>query len=162
MCSRFCIDYKTIPEQMHVIGQYVATHFLPSSDMNNIHLTNNINELFQRHFIPLNQLIDSNYDSKQIDQIDLINARLCLLFFEHLASVTQQRTVCLTHEDRELLLINIHYLKEYYHYKYEYLFHGDSQHHQKYHVYNHQHHCTNSSSNSSRSVCVVFLLRDFQ
>ncbi len=153
MCSRFCIDYKTIPEQIHVVGQYVATHFLPSSDMNNIHQTTNTNE---RNFISANQLSDSKYDSKQIDQIDLINARICLLFFEHLSAVVQQSTVCLTHEDRELLLINLHYLKEYYHCKYEYLFFDDSQHYQKYHAYNHQHHCANSSTNSSRSVCTVF------
>ncbi|CAF1191878.1 unnamed protein product [Rotaria sordida] len=152
MCSRFFIDYKTIPEQIYVIAQYVATHFLPSSRINNLHITNNFNEILQYRYYQQNQLINSKYDSKQIDQIDLINARLCLLFFEHLASIIQQSTVCLTHEDRELLLINIHYLKENYHYEYEHLFFGDNQHFQKYHLFNTiQQHCTNSSSNSSRS-----------
>ncbi|CAF2994863.1 unnamed protein product [Rotaria socialis] len=153
MCSRFFIDYKTIPEQIHVIAQYVATHFLPSTIISNLHITNNLNEILQRRYYQQNQMINSKYDSKQIDQIDLINARLCLLFFEHLAAIIQQSTVCLTHEDRELLLINIHYLKDYYHYEYEHLFVGDNQHFQKYHNYNNMHHpCTNSSSNSSRST----------
>ncbi|CAF1179856.1 unnamed protein product [Rotaria sp. Silwood1] len=157
MCSRFFIDYKTIPEQIYVIAQYVATHFLPSSIISNLHITNNLNEILQHRYYQQNQLMNSKYDSKQIDQIDLINARLCLLFFEHLITVIQQSTVCLTHEDRELLFMNIHYLKEYYHYEYEHLFIGDNQHHQKYHGYNHlhqhnhHHYCTNSSTNSSRS-----------
>ncbi|CAF4338480.1 unnamed protein product [Rotaria sp. Silwood2] len=151
MCSRFFIDYKTIPEQIHVIAQYVATHFLPSTIISNLHITNNINEILQRRYYQQNQLMNSKYDSKQIDENDLINARLCLLFFEHLAAVIQQSTVCLTHEDRELLFINITYLKDSYHYEYEHLFMGDQQHIQKYHTYIHHHHCINSSSNSSRS-----------
>ncbi|CAF1186944.1 unnamed protein product [Adineta steineri] len=150
MCSRFFIDYKTITEQIHVIAQYVATHFLPSSILSNLHITNNMNEIFQYRSYLHNQLMNSKYDTKQIDQIDLINARLCLLFFEYLAQVIQDSTVCLAHEDRELLLFNIHYLKEYYHCEYEHLFIQDSQHLQKYHVYNPQHQRHNPSLNSSR------------
>ncbi|UJR21874.1 hypothetical protein I4U23_024947 [Adineta vaga] len=151
MCSRFCIDYKTSPEQIHVIAQYVATHFLPSSIISNLHITNNVNEIFQHRSYLQSQLLNSKYDSNQIDQADLINARLCLLFFEYLADVIQQSTVCLTHEDRELLLMNILYLKESYHYEYEHLFVNDSQHYQKYHVYNHPHHRNNTTMNSNRS-----------
>jgi hypothetical protein len=154
MCSRFFIDYKTIREQLHVIAQYISTHYLPSSIISNFYTTNNSNEVLQSQYYQQNQLINSKYDLEQIDQIDLINARLCLLFFEHLAAVIQQSTVCLTNEDRELLLYNIHFLKESYHYEYERLFRDDSQHHQKYHAYNHQHYI-NSSSNSSRSVSTV-------
>jgi len=152
MCSRFFIDYKTIREQLHVISQYISTHYLPSSTITNLYTLNNSNEIFHCHSYQKTQLINSKYNSQQIDQIDLINARLCLLFFEHLSSVIQQSTVCLTHEDRELLLYNIQILNDYYHYEYEHLFHEDSHHHQKYHVYNHPHYCINSSTNSSRSV----------
>lgn len=152
MCSRFCIDYKTLPEQLHVIVQYVATHYLPSSIVTNFYSTNTSNEVFNPHLNRQNLLQNSTYNSQQIDQIDLINARLCLLFFEHLSNVILQSTVCLTHEDRALLLYNIHALKESYHFEYEHLFRDDAQHHQKYHSYNHQHPCINSSSNSSRSV----------
>jgi len=156
MCSRFFIDYKTVPEQIHVIAQYVATHFLPSSMVSNLHTLNNFHEIFQHRSHLQNQLVNSKYDSKKIDEVDLINARLCLLFFEHLATVIQQSTVCLTHEDRELILINIHYLKEYYHYEYEHLFVGDRLHFEKYHAYNHQQHRNNTSVNSSRSVREFF------
>jgi hypothetical protein len=88
----------------------------------------------------------------------MINARLCLLFFEHLSAVIQLSTVCLTHHDKEATLMNINHLKEYYHQKYEYLFIGDNYHYQRYHSYHrhHYHHCSSSSSNSSRSVCIAF------
>jgi len=156
MCSRFFIDYKTIREQLHVIAQYVSTHYLSSSLISNLYTLSNSNEVFHCHSYEKTQIINSKYNSQQIDQIDLINARICLLFFEQLLSIIQQSTVCLTHEDRELLLYNIHILKEHYHYEYEHLFREDSHHHQKYHVYNHQHYCINSSTNSSRSVGLFY------
>ena len=153
MCSRFFIDYKTIREQLHVIAQYVGTHYLPSSITTNYFTTNNSNEIPQSQYHLQNRLINSKYDSDQIDQVDLINARLCLRFFENLLVVIQQSTVCLTHEDRALLLYNIQILRDHYHYEYERLFQNDSQHFQMYHAYNpHQHYRPNSSSNSSRSV----------
>jgi hypothetical protein len=156
MCSRFFIDYKTIREQLHVIAQYVGTHYLSSSITTNFYTANNSNEISQTQYYLQNRLINSKYDHEQIDQMDLINVRICLLFFEHLIAVIQQSTVCLTHEDRELLLYNIHILKENYHYEYHHLFRYDNHHIQKYHVYNHPHYCPNSSSNSSRSVSCVF------
>ncbi len=152
MCSRFFIDYKTIREQLHVIAQYVGTHYLPSSITTNFYTANNSNEISQIQYYLHNCLMNSKYNSEPIDQVELTNARLCLLFFEHLFVVVQQSTVCLTHEDRDLLLYNIHLLKEYYHFEYERLFQGDNQHFQKYHAYNHPHYHPNSSSNSSRSV----------
>jgi hypothetical protein len=154
MCSRFFIDYKTIREQLHVIAQYISTHYLPTSVISNFYTTNNSNEIFHPHQYQQNQLINSKYDSEQTDQIDLINARLCLLFFEHLVNVIQQSTVCLSHEDRDLLLYNIHILKENYHFEYEHLFRNDTHHHQKYHAYNHQQYRINSSTHSSRSVSI--------
>ncbi|CAF0896602.1 unnamed protein product [Adineta steineri] len=151
MCSRFFIDYKTIPEQMHVVNQYVSTHFLPLSMTN---MEPSSNSLAQRRN---NQ---SNPKSSQ-DQNNVNNARLCLLFFDHLLSIIQISTVCLTHHDKEATLMNINQLKQYYHCKCEYLFIGDSYHQQRYHSYqnyNHNHNHYNnhqqyssSSSNSSRS-----------
>ncbi len=155
MCSRFFIDYKTIREQLYVIAQYVATHYLSSSTTTNFYTVNNSTDLLQSQYYQQNQLINSKYDSQQVDEIDLINARLCLLFFETLAAIIQQSTVCLTHEDRDLLLYEMHVLKENYHFEYEHLFRNDNQHFQKYHVYNHQHYCANSSTNSSRSVSFI-------
>ena len=137
MCSRFFIDYKSIVEQFHVIAQYVATHFLPSSIISNLHITNNTNEIFHQRAYTQTQLMNSKYDIKQIDEADLMNARLCLSFFDYLSIVIQRSTVCLTYEDRQLLLLQIHYLKECYHGEYEPLFEGDAEHYQKYHVYNH-------------------------
>ena len=150
MCSRFFIDYKTLPEQIHVIAQYVTTHFLPSSIITPLHTTNNLNEIFQHCNYSQNQISNSKYDLQQIDRIELINARLCLLFFEHLQAVIHGSTVCLTHKDKQLLLLNIHNLKENYRRAYEHLFFGN------HHAYNyiHSHYGTNSSSNSSRSVCL--------
>ncbi|CAF3434917.1 unnamed protein product [Rotaria sp. Silwood1] len=147
MCSRFFIDYKTIPEQMHVITQYITTHFLPLS-ITNIDQTTN--------FILQHQDNNNNQQQQNLKisytQNNVINARLCLLFFDHLFNVIQQSTVCLTHHDKEATLININHLKEYYHYKYEHLFIDDNYHQQRYHSHpHHYHHCSSSSSNSSRS-----------
>ncbi|CAF4059431.1 unnamed protein product, partial [Rotaria sp. Silwood2] len=143
MCSRFFIDYKTIPEQMYVITQYVTTHFLPLSLTNMDETTNSILQYRDNN----QQNIKTSYT-----QNNIINVRLCLLFFDHLSNVIQQSTVCLTHHDKEATLINIHHLKEYYHYKYEHLFIDDNYHQQRYHSHpHHYHHCSSSSSNSSRS-----------
>jgi len=149
MCSRFFIDYKTEPEQRHVITQYVTTHFLPLS-------ITNIKQSTQRR--------NNQQNSKSsIDQNHVNNARLCLLFFDHLSSVIQQSTVCLTHHDKQSTLITINQLKDFYHYNYKHLFVDDNYHQQqqqRYHTYSHHHHyhhhCSSSSSNSSRSVCIVF------
>jgi hypothetical protein len=159
MCSRFFIDYKTVREQLHVIAQYVGTHYLPSSITTNFYTSNNSNEISQMQYYLHNRLMSSKYDIEQNDQNDYINATLCLLFFEHLFGVVQQSTVCLTHEDRDLLLYNIHMLKEYYHMEYERVFRNDNQHFQKYHPYPYQ---TNSSSNSSRSVSCFLLVENYQ
>ncbi|CAF4110965.1 unnamed protein product [Rotaria sp. Silwood2] len=143
MCSRFFIDYKTIPEQMYVITQYVTTHFLPLSLTNMDETTNSILQYRDNN----QQNIKTSYT-----QNNIINVRLCLLFFDHLSNVIQQSTVCLTHHDKEATLINIHHLKEYYHYNYEHLFIDDNYHQQRYHSHpHHYHHCSSSSSNSSRS-----------
>ncbi|CAF1146921.1 unnamed protein product [Rotaria sordida] len=152
MCSRFFIDYKTIPEQMHVITQYVVTHFLPLS-MTNIDQTTNSVLYYQNNN---QENIKTSYmqnNNNNNNQNNIINVRLCLLFFDHLSNVIQQSTVCLTHHDKEATLININHLKECYHYKYEYLFIDDNYHHQRYHSQHphHYHHCSSSSSNSSRS-----------
>ena len=148
MCSRFFIDYKTIPEQIHVINQYITTHFLPLAMSNPM-------ELNESPFFHRSSSSQLNLTTKLPEQINLNNARLCLLFFDHLLTVIQLSTVCLTHHDKELTLLSIHQLRESYHYKYEYLFVGDQHHYQRYHVPSHvnQHqHCSSSSSNSSRSV----------
>ncbi len=147
MCSRFFIDYKTIPEQMHVITQYVATHFLPLS------ITNIEQSQTQRRTTQQNS--KSSHDQNNIN-----NARLSLAFFDHLSTVIQQSTVCLTHHDKEATLMNINQLKQYYLYKCKHLFRYDNYHQQQYHSYQHRnhyhYHCSSSSSNSSRSVCIVF------
>ena len=154
MCSRFFIDYKSLPEQIHAITQYVATHFLPLTCISHLYLSSNPNEIFQHHFYVRNQIIQSNYDSKEIHQYDSTNIRLCLLFFEHLSQIIQENTVCLTRDDKKLLISNIYYLQHTYHVQYEYLFCGDCEHFQKYHSFNPFYSSrTNSSSNSSRSVC---------
>ena len=163
MCSRFFIDYKTVPEQIHVITQYVTTHFLPLSMSS---LVDPGQPLMECRVPPT--ATSSHSKSSLVQNTEhnhLVNARLCLLFFDHLLSVIQQSTVCLTHHDKEMTWIHINNLKESYHYKYEHLFLGDHQHFQQYHMYHHHHHqqqqqyhhhCSSSSSNSSRSVGVVF------
>lgn len=150
MCSRFFIDYKTEPEQRHVITQYVTTHFLPTS-------------------IPTNEQRQTNQQHTKIlsstDQNHIKNVRLCLLFFDHLFNVIQHNTVCLTHHDKQTTLMIINQLKDFYHYNYKHLFVDTNHHHhhhqQRYHLYSHQNHnhhyhqqnhCSSSSSNSSRSV----------
>ncbi len=143
MCSRFFIDYKTEPEQRHVITQYVTTHFLPLS-------ITNIEQSPQRRNNQQNLKSSSSSDQNHIN-----NARLCLLFFDHLSNVIQQSTVCLTHHDKQSTLITINQLKDFYHYNYKHLFIDDNYHQQRYHhTYSHHyhHHCSSSSSNSSRSV----------
>ncbi|CAF1571341.1 unnamed protein product [Adineta ricciae] len=163
MCSRFFIDYNSNAEQIHVIAQYVATHFLPSLIISNLHITNNTNEIFHQRAYTQTQLMNSKYDSKPIDRSDLMNARLCSLFFDHLSFVIQRSTVCLTYEEQQLLLSNIYFLKECYHREYGPLFEGENEHYQKYHVYNHHypsqnhhyhHHYRNynTSVNSSQST----------
>lgn len=153
MCSRFFIDYKTLREQLHVIAQYVSTHYLPSSVTSHGY-TNNSSESVEfsaalHHRVMTTRLRADN----KIDQFDLLNASLCLQFFEHLLIIIQQSTVCLTHEDRDLLLYNLHVLKECYHFEYDPILIHDNQHYQKYHVYtNSSHYCSNTSTNSSRSV----------
>lgn len=155
MCSRFFIDYKTEPEQRHVISQYITTHFIPLS-------IQNAEQSIQRR----NNQQTTNKSSS--DQNHVTNARLCLLFFDHLFNVIQQSTVCLTHHDKQATLLIIKDLKDFYHYNYKYLFFDDDYHHQQqqqryhtyhphphYHHYHHHHHhnhCSSSSSNSSRSV----------
>ncbi len=151
MCSRFFIDYKTEPEQRHVINQYVTTHFIPLS------ITNTEQSIQRQN----NQQTTTKSSS---DQNHVNNARLCLLFFDHLFNVIQQSTVCLTHHDKQLTLLTINHLKDFYHYNYKHLFVDDTYHHQqqqRYNTYPHQHHshnhhyyhpCSSSSSNSSRSV----------
>lgn len=136
MCSRFFIDYKTIPEQMHAISQYVTTHFLPLSLINSEALT-----------------IDNRDSQQNYNQNHVNSVRVCLLFFDHLYTVIRDNTVCLTHHDKEATLININNIKDYYHFKYEHLFINDNYHQQQYHSnIHHYHHCSSSSSNSSRSV----------
>lgn len=152
MCSRFFIDYKTIREQLHVIAQYVGTHYLPSSITTNFYTANNSNEIAHIQYYLQHRLINSKYGSEQIDPVDLMNARLCLLFLEHLGQVIQQSTVCLTHEDRQLLQYNIYLLKDHYYFEYDRLSQTDAQHFQKYHAGNHSQYRHYSSSNSSRSV----------
>lgn len=162
MCSRFFIDYKTLNEQLHAIAQYVATHFLPSAYLSNLNLTNNADEILQRRVYQQKQLLNSKNDPKQIDQSDLINARLCLLFFDHLSEVIRKSTVCLTHDDKQLLLNNITYINNCFHYEYDWLFVGDIEHHQKYHGYNYMpHFCAKSSTTSSRSVWNLRLIHFF-
>jgi hypothetical protein len=156
MCSRFFIDYKTVHEQVHVITQYVTTHFLPLSIIN---IAQSLNTVTNRRNNPQN----SKNSFVQNDQNNVNNARLCLLFFDHLLNVVQQSTVCLTHHDKELTLMNINILKNNYHYKYGRLFIDDNyqqqQQQQRYHSYSHHHHhCSSSSSNSSRSVCNDFFI----
>ncbi|CAF2074880.1 unnamed protein product [Rotaria magnacalcarata] len=141
MCSRFFIDYKTIQEQMHVITQYVTTHFLPLSLTNSDQSTMSAAQHRDHHQNLKSSTTQNNH------QNNVNNVRLCLLFFDHLFHVIQHGTVCLTHHDKESTLININHLKECYHYKYEHLFVDDNYHQQRYHY----HHCSSSSSNSSRS-----------
>ena len=151
MCSRFFIDYKTIPEQMHVITQYVTTHFLPLS-ITSIDQSAHLITQYQS-----NQIHSKFSSIKHNDQTHVMNARLCLLFFDHLLTVIQQSTVCLTRHDKELTLMNINHLKEYYHYQYEHLFVGDRYHYQRYHSHIYRYHnFSSSSSNSSRSVRLYF------
>jgi len=145
MCSRFFIDYKTEPEQRHVITQYVTTHFLPLS-------ITNIEQSPQRRNNQQNSKSSSSSEQNHVN-----NARLCLLFLDHLANVIQQSTVCLTHHDKQATLILINHLKDFYHYNYKNLFIDDNYYQPRYHNYSHQHHnhhyyCSSSSSNSSRSV----------
>lgn len=146
MCSRFFIDYKTEPEQRHVINQYVSTHFIPTS------------------VFPCEQSMQRrNHSSnwKYSSSSDVNNARLCLLFFDHLFNVIQQSTVCLTHHDKQVTLLMINQLKDFYHFNYKNLFPEVNYHqqryqtypyHQHYHHQRHHNHCSSSSSNSSRSV----------
>lgn len=150
MCSRFFIDYKTEPEQRHVISQYISTHFIPSS-------IPNIEQSIQR------RNYSTNWKSSSLDSNHVNNARLCLLFFDHLFNVIQQSTVCLTHHDKQVTLIMINQLKDFYHFHYKNLFPEENYHQQRYQTYPYQHyhhhhqqrhhnHCSSSSSNSSRSV----------
>ncbi len=150
MCSRFFIDYKTEPEQRHVITQYVTTHFIPLS------ITNTEQSAQRRN--------NQQYSKSSTEQNHVTNARLCLLFFDHLSNVIQQSTVCLTHHDKHATLMTINDLKEFYHYNYKHLFldNNNNHHHhqQRYHMYSHPHynhhyHYSSSSSNSSRSVWKV-------
>ena len=160
MCSRFFIDYKTEPEQRHVINQYVTTHFIPSSIPN----TEQSIQRRQQHSSNSKSL------SSSPDHNHLHNARLCLLFFDHLFNVIQHSTVCLTHHDKQITLMMINQLRDFYHFNYKNLFPEENyyhQHHQQQqrypaypyqHYYHHHHHhrhhnhCSSSSSNSSRSV----------
>ncbi|CAF1071891.1 unnamed protein product [Adineta ricciae] len=148
MCSRFFIDYKSIPEQIHVITLYVSTHILL------IPITN-----YEQSMNSSTQRRTQNSKSSE-DQNTVDNVRLCLLFFDHLSTVIRQSTVCLTHHDKEATLMMVEQLKHCYHYNYKHLFADDTYHQQRYHSYqnhnyHHQHrhvqHCSSSSSNSSRS-----------
>ena len=152
MCSRFFIDYKTVREQLHVIAHYIGTHYLPTSITTNFYTANNSSEISYIHYHLQHRLMNARCDSEPIDQINLINARFCLGFLKHLIDIIQQSTVCLTHEDRELLLYNICLLRDSYHFEYERLFQNDAQHFQKYYPCNFSRY---SSTNSSRSVSVT-------
>lgn len=143
MCSRFFIDFKTLPEQLSMITKYVATHFLPCSIVNELYETHQLYEIFQ-------YLQQQQNQSKEIDQTELINARLCLLFFEHLFTVILQSCVCLTGEDRDVLLATLRCLKDCYHAEYEYLFVGDTEHFRKYHTFQPQY--ANGGNHSNRLV----------
>lgn len=144
MCSRFFIDYKTLREQLYNIAQYIGTHYLPSSITTNFYTANNSAEISSIYPYLERQLRTFRHESEPMDQIDLINAPLCLTFLNHLRQVIHQSTVCLTHEDRELLLYNVHLLQNTYLLEYSRYFQHENPHFHKYPRY--------SSSNSSRSV----------
>ena len=145
MCSRFFIDYKTEPEQRHVINQYVTTHFIPLSITTTEQST-------QRR---TNQPAHTGKSSSDENHVN--NARLCLSFFDHLFHVIQQSTVCLTHHDKQITLMTVNDLRDFYLFNYKHLFLDQNyqQHYQqqRYQTYPHYHqHYSSSSSNSSRSV----------
>lgn len=159
MCSRFFIDYKTIPEQTHVITQYIATHFLPSSVTNITHT--NVHQQHQE----FNSRRPSKYSRSNSanDPTDLINARLCFNFLDHLSHTIFTCTVCLTRDDKNATLMLIDHLKQQYRYEYRHLIQENHHpqrrnyyHHHHHHQHHpHAHHYSSSSSNSSRSVGVI-------
>lgn len=144
MCSRFFIDYKTLREQLYNIAQYIGTHYLPSSITTNFYTANNSSEISSIHPYLERQLLTSRHECEPMDQTDAIHARICLEFLGHLMQVIHQSTVCLTHEDRELLLYNVYLLRNTYLLEYKRYFQYENPHFHKYPRY--------ASSNSSRSV----------
>lgn len=128
MCSRFFIDFKTLPEQISVIAKYVASHFLPCS---------RVTDLFETYDIPMiYQILQSTINpSREMDPARKSNCTLCLDFFQRLNLVIYGSCVCLTSNEKEVLIMNLSYLRECYHAEYEYLFQGDHEHQQIYHAH---------------------------
>ena len=133
MCSRFFIDFKTLSEQISVVTKYVSTHFLPSSTINVLSEQNPLYQIYVQ--VQAKQMASPPPSTTEIDDFQLRNARLCLLFFESLLAVIQQSCVCLTGDDKGQLLSQMRLLQECYHQEHDHLFIHDPEHMRKYHTF---------------------------